>query len=103
MLQIHYQSLRPLATAHLAQTMSLLSLTAGELRQQIDAELAANPALEMVEERRCPSCGRLLLGRGACPVCSQPKLAATDEPIVFVSQREIGYGGIGASEDNETE
>ena len=37
MFQLHYQSLRPLTTAHLAQTMSLLSLTAAELRQQIEA------------------------------------------------------------------
>src|SRR5512142_404418 len=99
MLQSHYQVLRPLTTAHLAQTMSLLSLTAGELRQQIDAELAANPALEMVDERRCPTCGRLLPGRGACPACSHPKQASPDEPIVFVSPREIMYGGGGASED----
>jgi RNA polymerase sigma-54 factor len=103
MLQVHYQSLRPLATAHLAQTMSLLSLTAGELRQQIDSELAGNPALELVDERRCPTCGRVLPGRGACPACSQPKRTSADEPIVFVSPREISYGGSGASEDDQPE
>jgi RNA polymerase sigma-54 factor len=93
MLQMHFQALRPLTTAHLAQTMSLLSLTAGELRQQIDAELAANPALELVDERRCPTCHRLLPGRSACPVCCQPKPQNAEDPIVFVSPREINYGG----------
>lgn len=99
MFQLHYQALRPLTTAHLAQTMTLLSLTAGELRQQIDAELAANPALELVEERRCPTCHRLLHGRGLCPVCARPRQTANDEPIVFVSPREIQFSGSGMSSE----
>lgn len=103
MFQLHYHSLRPLTTAHLAQTMSLLSLTAGELRQQIDAELASNPALELVEERRCPNCHRLLLGRGACPVCSQPRQQTSDEPIVYISSREIVYGSGEASGEEQPE
>jgi RNA polymerase sigma-54 factor len=88
MFQIHRQSLRPLTTAHLAQTMTLLSLTCDELRQQIDSELASNPALELSEERRCPTCHRLLPERGFCPVCSQPKSDLSDEPVVFISPRE---------------
>lgn len=97
MYQIHYQSLRPQTTAHLAQTMTLLSLTADELHQQIDAELASNPALEMVDERRCPVCRRLLPGKGPCPVCSQPKLDHNDEPVVFISPREDFYPSSGNS------
>ncbi|HEX2979389.1 MAG TPA: hypothetical protein VHO48_03890 [Anaerolineaceae bacterium] len=93
MLQTHYQVLRPLTTAHLAQTMTLLSLTADELRQQIDSELASNPALEMVEERRCPNCNRLLPPRGLCPICSRPQANNPEEPIVFVSPREDFYTG----------
>jgi RNA polymerase sigma-54 factor len=91
MFQRHYQVLRPLTTAHLAQTMTLLSLTVGELRQQIDSELASNPALELVEERRCPTCHRLLPPRGACPVCSCPSSECGDEPVVFISPREDFY------------
>jgi RNA polymerase sigma-54 factor len=80
--------------------MSLLSLTAAELRQQIDSELAANPALELVEERRCPVCHRLLPGKGACPVCSHPRQTSPEEPVVFVSPREISYGGsVGGDEE----
>lgn len=103
MLQAHYQALRPLATAHLAQTMTLLSLTAGELRQQIEAELSANPALELVEERRCPMCHRLLPGKGACPVCSRPRSDAPDEPIVYISPRDISFGSGGSTEDEMPE
>jgi len=73
--------------------MTLLCLTAGELRQQIDAELAANPALELLEERRCPTCGHMLPLRGACPVCSRPQSVTADEPIVFISPREDFYSG----------
>jgi len=47
LVQIHSTSIRPLTTAHLAQTMSLLELTAEELRQKIEGELAENPALEL--------------------------------------------------------
>ncbi len=93
MFQIQNQSQRHLTTAHLAQTMTLLSLTAEELHQKIEAELASNPALEMVEERRCPSCNRLLQNRETCPVCSRPKTQLSEEPIVFVSPREDFFSG----------
>jgi RNA polymerase sigma-54 factor len=103
MLQLHSHALRHLTTAHLAQTMSLLSLTAAELRQQIDAELAGNPALELVEERRCPGCQRMLPGRGACPVCSRQKPETPEAPIVFLSPRDGYYGSGEATTDDGAE
>ena len=108
MFQIHTQSLRPLTTAHLAQTMTLLSLTIDELRQEIDSELASNPALELVEERLCPTCHRPLLEHGLCPVCSCPAPGESDQPVVFVSQRDDFYysksdpDGQGDEEDYST-
>jgi RNA polymerase sigma-54 factor len=100
---IPFHTLRPLTTAHLAQTMTLLSLTSNELQQQIDAELASNPALEMLDEIRCPTCHRLLPDGGICPVCSRPSLTSEDEPIVFVSTREVvsGFGDSEAQEERE--
>ena len=81
--------------------MTLLSLTAVELRQQdSDSELAANPALELVEERRCPTCGKALPPRGACPICSRPSVLAPDEPIVFISPREDFATGGGLSQED---
>ena len=86
--QRQFHELRPLTTAHLAQTMTLLSLSAIELRQKIESALASNPALELLEERRCPTCLRRLSGNAPCPVCSRPQTIAVDQPIVFVSSRE---------------
>jgi RNA polymerase sigma-54 factor len=68
--------------------MSLLSLTAVELSQKIESEVARNPALELIEERRCPACHRPLTGAGPCPICSRPQTLSSDQPIVFVSPRE---------------
>jgi RNA polymerase sigma-54 factor len=73
--------------------MTLLSLPADELRQNIEAELASNPALEMIEERRCPTCHRLLPDHGPCPTCSRPQSISPDDPVVFVSPREDFYSG----------
>lgn len=88
MLQRQITGIRPLTTAHLAQTMTLLSLTTEELQQEIDSELASNPALEIIEERRCPNCHRLLSDHGKCPVCSLPANLDSTEPVVFLSPRD---------------
>ena len=91
MFQSHLQVIRPLTTAHLAQTMALLSLTNAELRQQIESEIAANPALEIKDERRCPTCKRVLPERGSCPICTQSPIGNKDEPVVFISPRDDFY------------
>lgn len=88
MFQIHSPDLRHITTAHLAQTMTLLGLTVDELRQRIESELANNPALELIEERRCPNCRRKLSGSGPCPLCSRPKADQPEEPIIFYSDRQ---------------
>ena len=91
MLQFQHHTQRPLTTAHLAQTMTLLSLTSAELKQQIESELASNPALELIEERRCPICKKVLPRSGPCPVCSKPKNDASLEPVVYISPRDDFY------------
>ena len=93
MLQTHYQQPITTPSAHLATTMSLLSLTADELLEKVESELSSNPALELVEERRCPNCKRLLPPSGPCPICSQPTDYQSDQPIVFVSAPEDFYTG----------
>lgn len=100
LLQRQAPSLRHITTAHLAQTMTLLGLTAVELRQKIESELASNPALELIEERRCPNCHRILPGKSSCPYCSRPQGSSPDQPIVFVSPREDFHSfGSSASEE----
>jgi RNA polymerase sigma-54 factor len=100
MFQFQNQSLRPLTTAHLAQTMTLLGMTIDELNQKIDTELAKNPALELIDDRRCPTCRRPLRTSGPCPICSRPKSLASDEPIVFVSSRTDGFDYSNRSQHN---
>jgi len=65
--------------------MTLLELNGEELRQKIEAELASNPALEQVDEHRCPTCGRLMVSKGPCQLCNQTNRLSSDQPIVFVS------------------
>jgi len=91
MYQRHFQNLKHQTTAHLAQTMTLLSMNNGELSQEIERVLNDNPALEMNSERRCPHCKRLLLPEQICPVCSNPKSTNVDEPIVFLSPSRDFY------------
>lgn len=86
MLQIQETSLRPLTTAHLAQTMSLLVLSNLELRERVLEELNTNPALELLEEPTCPSCGRALNGQRRCLRCTAAPGGA--EAIVFLSPWE---------------
>ncbi|MBN2548943.1 MAG: hypothetical protein JXB15_07285 [Anaerolineales bacterium] len=94
LIQSQNLSTRTNATAHMAQTMSLLEMTAVELLQKIEAALSSNPALELIEEPRCPHCHRLLPASGPCPICSAPPNPQTDEPIVFLSpRRDFAVGG----------
>jgi RNA polymerase sigma-54 factor len=86
MLQHHLaHDLRPQATAHLAQTMSFLQMPTTELEAALLKELSENPALELVEELRCPECGKRLT-RAPCPACAAPR--GEDAPVVYVATRE---------------
>jgi RNA polymerase sigma-54 factor len=83
---------RPQTTAHLAQTMSLLGLNWLELSQRIDASLASNPALEFVEGRHCPTCGRSLQRESYCPKCTpDAKSGKQDDPVVFISPPDESF------------
>jgi RNA polymerase sigma-54 factor len=81
------QDARPQATAHLAKTMSYLQLPAAELEAALLTEIDRNPALELVDELRCPGCGRKLR-QAPCPSCAAP--SSDDAPIVYLSPREPG-------------
>ena len=85
LIQRQSPTIRPLTTAHLAQTMSLLELNFDELQQKIEKELSSNPALEFIEETVCPTCHHRVNGTHHCPVCSQPAAQFPDQPIIFIS------------------
>jgi RNA polymerase sigma-54 factor len=75
--------------------MTLLALSTQELRQKIDAELARNPALELLEERHCSTCGRSLPGNRRCIWCAPPPVTTPEQPIVFTSAPQDLYYGTG--------
>ena len=99
--QTQSHSLRPLTTAHLAQTMTLLELNSEQLRQKIEAELAANPALEQVDDPRCPTCRRALIVPGACPICNRPQILNPEQPIIFISPYTDFTPYVAATDDDE--
>lgn len=61
-------------TTHIIVTTNLLTLNNVELEEQVEAELAENPALERVESQRCPRCGAII-ERPPCPHCMKELLA----------------------------
>lgn len=77
--------LRPQTTAHLAQTMAFLQLNTTELENTLLNELNQNPALELVDDMRCPTCGKRLT-QHPCPTCARP----TDDgsPVIYLSTRQ---------------
>jgi len=87
MYQTQRQTTRPQITAHLAQTMTLLTKAVEELNEEIEKELAANPALELNEELHCPMCNRIIPRNGFCTYCTKPKSMSADETVVFISLR----------------
>ncbi len=99
--QIQTVDIRPVPTAHLTTTMSLLVLGIAELHEKIESELASNPALELVEGRFCPTCQRPLIDTNHCPICSRPKNLDNAEPIVFVSPRDDFHAVSYDTEENE--
>ncbi len=95
MYPIHLLETKPQTTAHLAQTMSLLNMTFAELKQSIESELSSNPALELLEARRCRGCNRMLVDSAPCPLCSKPHDPGDLEPIVFSTSRSDYFQGDG--------
>lgn len=99
MYQSQTQETRIQASAHLAQTMTMLGMSSEEIREKIEGELAKNPFLELVEDRVCPTCKRKLPENGKCPICSNPQLDHEAENIIFVTLRdEYNCGGASAVE-----
>lgn len=92
MLQYQRQVLKPITTAHLAQTMSLLVMSNLELEERIEKEISENPALEIVESRRCPTCNMVLVNPGPCPICSKAHDNDINEPIVFTTSQDYFNG-----------
>lgn len=99
MYQRQFQKILPQTTAHLAQTMTLLYMNAGELNQAINKELNENPALVQSEELRCPKCNRLIQSGHKCHFCEMTNNKNEDDSIVFLSPREDFFPKISGSNE----
>ena len=86
-------------TAQLAQTARLLPLPMADLTTLIETELARNPALEIVTDSRCATCGRRLKTL-ACPSCAR-RPARGDEPQVFLAARSAYARDIDWADDHQ--
>lgn len=81
--------IKPQATAHLAQTMTLLNMGNGEVEEEIQKSLAENPALEVDEVHRCVLCGSEIALGILCKNCMNNQLKQEAQYLTFVSPREF--------------
>ena len=79
---------KPQATAHLAQTMTLLNMGNGEVEEEIQKKLAENPALEVDEVNHCALCGAEIRFGVLCGNCMNRQLKQDTPYLTFVSTRE---------------
>jgi RNA polymerase sigma-54 factor len=80
--------------------MHLLELNTSELEEEIRRELQTNPALQLLDEIRCPECGRRLRTL-PCPAClAKHQADSGDAPIVFLSPRLPFLGDVDAESDD---
>ncbi len=80
---------KPQATAHLAQTMTLLNMGNGEVEEEIQKNLAENPALEVDEINHCAICGAEISFGSLCKNCMNNQLKQDVQYLTFVSTREF--------------
>ncbi len=81
---------RQIPAANLTWTMQLLHMTLGELETEISKELEKNPALQRIEQMRCPECDKPIISL-PCRTCLRKKLKTADEgPIVYLSPSSQG-------------
>ena len=106
MLQTQKTQIKTITTAHIAQTMTFLNMSADEVKERVESELANNPALEYLDDRFCPYCHRPLGPSGSCQSCIN-KNNTPDQNIFFVSPRDelaVEYyqsGGFGGGTESE--
>jgi RNA polymerase sigma-54 factor len=82
--QVQSTSQRQMPAAHLTRTMQLLEKTCADLDSELSTEINDNPALEMVDESRCPDCKRII-SSFPCQICVSRENGSG--PIVYVAPR----------------
>jgi RNA polymerase sigma-54 factor len=84
----------------LIEANAVLMLSSQELQTLIDAELAANPALESEDRVDCPNCGRHYDG-AHCPHCLGQALIETAPSLAEEIADPLGHAQLGEIPDDE--
>jgi RNA polymerase sigma-54 factor len=92
------QGLSLLPSAHLTQTMTLLTKNTLELEAAIAQEMDLNPALELKSGQCCPLCGRVV-ARFPCKACLVKR--QDSQTLVFVAPRPNHFSRNNADWDDE--
>jgi RNA polymerase sigma-54 factor len=94
------QEMRPWVSPSLIEANYILSLSQQELQNVIEAEMAANPALELEDRSVCPVCESVLDG-SFCPTCmsDQNPKAQTESLDSFEDYPEQAITSIATRED----
>ena len=82
--QVQSTSQRQMPAAHLTRTMQLLEKTCTDLDSELESEINENPALEMMDEFRCPDCKRVIT---SVPCQSCVNRHDGNGPIVYLAPR----------------
>ena len=95
------QEMRPWVSPSLIEANYILSLSQQELQNVIEAEMAANPALELEDHATCPICESVLDG-SFCPTCmSDQRLPDAPEPLnALEDYADQSMSSIGTREDD---
>jgi len=81
--------IKPQITAHLAQAMTLLGMGNDEVEEEIQKNLAKNPALESDEINHCAICGCEIGFGELCKKCLHDQLNHDAQYLTFVSTKEF--------------
>src|SRR5438105_1852049 len=84
----------------LIEANAVLMLSSQDLQNLIDAELAANPALEIEEHYDCPHCGRPFDG-SHCPRCLGQQLIETPPSLAEEVAEPLEQAQLGAVADED--
>src|SRR3989304_5164963 len=85
--QKQIQTLKP--TLQQLQYYRLLQQTNLELELDMLEEVSQNPALEVEEARKCPTCGEIILDGQPCSTCMSRKIEDQDREKILTEKIDM--------------
>ncbi|MCC6313256.1 MAG: RNA polymerase sigma-54 factor [Thermomicrobiales bacterium] len=94
------QEMHSWVSPSLIEANYILSLSRQELQQAVQAEMDANPALDVEDRATCPLCGNVLEGT-FCPVCLVSQSNPADQPDRYGDMPEVMVDQIQTRDDSD--